>query len=36
LKKAFSGHQETGGTPIPLTGVEVYENGNNIDHTFGK
>jgi len=36
LKKAFNGHQETNGPPTPLTGVEVYEKVNNIDHTFGK
>ena len=36
LKKAFNGHQEGSGPPTPLTGVEVYEKVNNIDHTFGK
>jgi len=36
LKKAFNGHHETNGPPTPLTGVEVYEKVNNIDHTFGK
>jgi len=36
LKKAFNGHQETSTPPTPLTGVEVYEKVNNIDHTFGK
>ena len=36
LKKAFSEHQEGSGPPTPLTGVEVYEKVNNIDHTFGK
>ena len=36
LKKAFNGHQEASGPPTPLTGVEVYEKVNNIDHTFGK
>jgi len=36
LKKAFNGHQEASGLPTPLTGVEVYEKVNNIDHTFGK
>jgi len=33
LKKAFNGYQETSGPPTPLTGVEVYEKVNNIDHT---
>jgi len=36
LKKAFNGHQEASGPPTPLTGVEVYEKVNNIDHTFCK
>ena len=36
LKKAFNGHQETSGPLTPLTGVQVYEKVNNIDHTFGK
>jgi len=36
LKKAFNGHQKARGPPTPLTGVEVYEKVNNIDHTFGK
>jgi len=36
LKKVFNGHQDTSGPPTPLTGVEVYEKVNNIDHTFGK
>jgi len=33
---SFNGHQETNGPPTPLTGVEVYEKVNNIEHTFGK
>jgi len=36
LKKAFNGHQETSSPLTPLTGIEVYEKINNIDHTFGK
>ena len=36
MKKAFNGHQEGSGPPTPLTGVEVYEKVNNIDHSFGK
>ena len=36
LKKAFNGHQETSGPPTPLTGVEVYEKVNNIEHAFSK
>jgi len=36
LKKAFNGHQETDIAPTPLTGVEIYEKINNIDHTFEK
>jgi len=36
LKKAFNGYQETSSSPTPLTGVEVCEKVNNIDHTFGK
>jgi len=36
LKKAFNGHPETSGPPTPLTGVDVYEKVNNIEHTFGK
>jgi len=36
LKKAFNGHQETDSPPTSLTGVEVYEKVNKIDHTFGK
>jgi len=36
LKKTINEHQETSSPPTPLTGVEVYEKVNNIDHTFGK
>jgi len=36
LRKAFNGHQEASGPQTPLTGDEVYEKVNNIDHTFGK
>ena len=36
LKKVFNGHQETGSPPNRLTGVEVYEKVNIIDHTFDK
>jgi len=36
LEKVFNGCQETNSPPTSLTGVEVYEMGNNIDHTFDK
>jgi len=36
LKKAFNGHKENVIPPTPLIGVEVYENVNNINHTFGE